>query len=42
MKGRVTVMEEKGTSKSAVLILAANLIFTVCCDQSTLTAVIER
>lgn len=33
-------MEETGTSKSAVL--AANLIFAVRCDQSMLTAVIER
>lgn len=36
------VMEETGTSKSAVLVLAANLIFAVRRDQSMLTAVIER
>lgn len=35
-------MEEMGTSKSAVLVLAANLIFAVRRDQSMLTAVIER
>lgn len=35
-------MEETGTPKSAVLVLMANLILAVRCDQSMLTAVIER
>lgn len=43
MEARVTVvMEERRKSKSAALVLAANLIFAVCCDQSTLTAVMGR
>lgn len=35
-------MEGTGTPKSAVLVLTANLIFAARCDQSMLTAVIER